>query len=83
MYLKTDKFFRFLTVSSILDNHKSLLEKKAVFSMFRYVFNENRIEFEPQDMITIFPLGLNTQLVTRQTIASKNKSIKIIKFLHI
>ena len=83
MYLKTDKFFPFLTVSSILDNHKSLLEKKTAFSMFSYVFNENKIEFEPQDMITIFPLGLNTQLVTRQTIASKNKSIKIIKFLHI
>ena len=39
--------------------------------MFSYVFNENKIEFEPQNMITIFPLRLNTQLFPRQTIAYK------------
>ena len=48
----------------------SFLERKnPAFSMFSYVFNDNKIEFEPQNMITIFPLRLNTQLFTRQIIA--------------
>ena len=49
--------------------------------MFRYVLNENKIEFEPWNMITIFPLRLNTQLYTRQTIAYKINLSKSSNFL--